>query len=67
MDPRFERAKEIEDPNGISGIKAFCLPSKDQEQDDGTNRRRLKSPLEYPRAIPFFHIHVIAWHVFIFA
>ena len=39
----FEKGQRNEDPDGIKRNQAFCLPIKDQEQNDGTNRQGQKS------------------------
>ena len=62
--PCLRKGKRNEDPNGIKRNQAFCLPIKNQEQDDGTNRQG-QNPIGIAQTIPFFHIHV--WHVFIFS
>ncbi len=63
-DPCFGERQRNEDPDGIKRNQAFCLPIKDQEQNDGTNRQG-QNPIRIAQTILFFHIHV--WHVFIFS
>ena len=57
--PCLRKGKRNEDPDGIKRNQAFCLPIKDQEQNDGTNRQG-QNPIRIAQTIPLFPYTCVA-------